>query len=337
MKIKAQVTRHKAQGNWLKVILHPSAFILGCALATIASAQQYPNRPIRVIIPQSAGGSTDLAARVVMQRLSDPLGQAIVVDNRPGAGSLNGTDLVAKAAPDGYTLLGVAASFTISPSLQTNLPFDPVRDFAPISRLCTFPHILVVHPSVPAKSVKELIALLKTKPGQLNVATSGIGTSTHLAAELFMYMTGTKMTTVPYKGGAPGNVALIAGEVQLYFATISTSLPHIRSGKLRALAVTTKKRLAATPEYPTIAESGVPGYEHSSWVGILAPAGTPPAVIARLNGEIVKVVQLPQVKEYFLRDGLEPEVDSAKEFAADIRSEVAKWQKVVKAAGIKPQ
>jgi tripartite-type tricarboxylate transporter receptor subunit TctC len=301
------------------------------------SAPPYPVKPIRVIIPQSAGGSTDLAARVVMQRLSDPLGQTVVVDNRPGAGSLNGTDIVAKATPDGYTLLGVAASFTISPSLQSHLPFDPVKDFAPISRLCAFPHILVVHPSVPAKSVKELIALLKAKPGQLNVATSGIGTSTHMAAELFMYMTGTKMTTVPYKGGAPGNVALIAGEVQVYFATISTSLPHIRSGKLRALAVTTKKRLAMAPEYPTIAEAGVPGYEHSSWVGILAPAGTPPAVISRLNTEIVKVVQLPQVRDYFMRDGLEPEGDSAKEFAADIRNEVAKWQKVAKAAGIQPQ
>ena len=314
---------------------------LACA-ATLAwtgaaSAQTYPTKPIRVIIPQSAGGSTDLAARVVVQRLSDPLGQAIVVDNRPGAGSLNGTDLVAKAAPDGYTLLAVAASFTISPSLQSHLPFDPVKDFAPISRICAFPHILVVHPAVQAKSVKELIALAKAKPGQLNVATSGIGTSTHLAAELFMYMTGTKMTTVPYKGGAPGNVALIAGEVQLYFATISTSLPHIRAGKLRALAVTTKKRLSTVPEYPTIAEAGVPGYEHSSWVGILAPAGTPPAVVAKLNAEIVKIVRLPQVRDYFLRDGLEPEGDSPKEFETDIRNEVAKWKRVVKAAGIQPQ
>jgi tripartite-type tricarboxylate transporter receptor subunit TctC len=305
--------------------------------APTSPAQSYPTKPIRVIIPQSAGGSTDLAARAVMLRLGDALGQTVVVDNRPGAGSLIGTDLVAKAAPDGYTLLGVAGSFSINPSLQAHLPFDPVRDFAPISRLCAFPHVLVVHPAVPAKSVKELIALLKSRPGQLNVATSGVATSTHMAAELFMVMTGTKMTTVPYKGGAPGNVALIAGEVQLYFATISTALPHIRSGKLRALAVTTKKRLATMPETPTIAEAGVPGYEHASWVGILAPAGTPAAVISKLNGGIVRIVQTPQVRDYFLRDGLEPEGDSAKEFAADIRSEIAKWQKVVKAAGIKPQ
>jgi len=302
-----------------------------------AADHSYPVKPIRVIIPQSAGGSTDLAARAVMQRLGDALGQPVVVDNRPGAGSLIGTDLVAKAAPDGYTLLGVAASFTINPSLQAHLSFDPIKDFAPISRLCVFPHILVVHPAVPARSVKELLALARTKPGQLNVATSGVATSTHMAAELFMYMTGTKMTAVPYKGGAPGNVALIAGEVQLYFATTSTSLPHIRSGKLRALAVTTRKRLATSPEYPTISEAGVPGYEHASWVGMLAPAGTPAPVIAKLNGEMVRIVQSPQVREYFLRDGLEPEGDSAKEFSADIRNEIAKWQKVVKAAGIKPQ
>jgi len=305
--------------------------------ASTGSGQAYPVRPIRVIVPQSAGGSTDLAARAVTQRLGDVLGQPVVVDNRPGAGSLIGTDLVAKAAPDGYTLLGVAGSFSINPSLHAKLPFDPVRDFAPISRLCALPHILVVHPAVPVKSVKELIALARAKPGQLNVATSGVATSTHMAAELFMYMTGTKMTTVPYKGGAPGNIALVSGEVQLYFATISTALPHIRAGKLRALAVTTRKRSAAAPEYPTIAEAGLPGYEHASWVGMLAPAGTPPAVITRLNGEIARIVQLPDVREFFLRDGLEPEGDTAKEFTASVRNEVEKWIKVVKAAGIKPQ
>jgi tripartite-type tricarboxylate transporter receptor subunit TctC len=302
-----------------------------------AAAQAYPAKPIRVIVPQSAGGSTDVAVRAVTQRLGDALGQPVVVDNRPGAGSLIGTDLVAKASPDGYTLLGVAASFSINPSLHARLPFDPVRDFAPISRLCALPHILVVHPKVPAKSVKELITLVRARPGQFNVATSGVATSTHMAAELFMYMTGTKMTTVPYKGGAPGIVGLVGGEVQLYFATISTALPHIRSGRLRALAVTTRKRSSAAPEYPTIAEAGVPGYEHASWVGMLAPSGTPPAAIAKLNGEIARIVHLPEVKDYFLRDGLEPEGDSVKEFTASVRDEVAKWLKVVKAAGIKPQ
>jgi tripartite-type tricarboxylate transporter receptor subunit TctC len=307
------------------------------AWANETAAQVYPSRPIRVIVPQSAGGSTDLAARAVTQRLTDVLGQPVVVDNRPGAGSLIGTDLVAKATPDGHTLLAVAGSFSINPSMHAKLPFDPVRDFAPISRVCTLPHVLVVHPAVPAKSVKELTALARAKPGQLNVATSGIATSTHMAAELFMYMTGTKMVAVPYKGGAPGNIALVSGQVQLYFATISTTLPHVRAGKLRALAVTTAKRSAAAPDYPTIAEAGVPGYEHASWVGILAPARTPSAVVAKLNSEIDRIVHLPEVKEFFLRDGLEPDGGPTKEFATNIRNEVAKWMKVVKAAGIAPQ
>ena len=297
-------------------------------------AQNYPLRPIRVIVPQSAGGSTDLVARVVTQKLDDALKQPIVVDNRPGAGSINGTDIVAKAAPDGYTLLAIAASFTITPNLRKKLPFDPVRDFAPISQLVILPHVLVVHPAVPAKSVKELIALLKSKPGQLNCAISGIGTSTHLALEQFMYMTGAKMLPVPYKGGAPGVTALLGGQVQAYFATISTSLPHIRSGKLRALAVTSAKRSSVMPELPTVSEAGVPGYEHLSWVGILAPAKTPRPVIEKLHGEIVKIVQAPEVKALFLRDGLETVGNSPREFDAIIKAEIAKWQKLVKVAGI---
>ena len=326
----------KSSSTQMRIEVFATALL---ALAWIgdAAAQAFPSRPIRVIVPQSAGGSTDLAARAVTQRLSDVLGQPVVVDNRPGAGSLIGTDLVAKAAPDGHTLLAVAGSFSINPSLHAKLPFDPVRDFAPISRICTLPHLLVVHPAVPAKSVKELTALAKAKPGQLNVATSGVATSTHMAAELFMYMTGTKMVTVPYKGGAPGNIALISGQVQLYFATISTAFPHVRAGKLRALAVTSAKRSSAAPDYPTIAEAGVTGYEHASWVGLLAPAGTPAVVVARLNGETAKIVQQPEVRELFLRDGLEPDGGPAKEFTASIRSEVAKWIKVVRAAGIKTQ
>jgi len=299
-----------------------------------ALAQNYPVRPIRVIVPQSAGGSTDLAARIVTQRLDDALRQPMVVDNRPGAGSINGTDIVAKAAPDGYTLLAIAASFTITPNLRKKLPFDPVRDFAPVSQLVILPHVLVVHPAVPAKSVKELIALLKSKPGQLNCAISGIGTSTHLALEQFMYMTDTKMLAVPYKGGSPGVTALLGGQVQVYFATISTALPHIRSGKLRALAVTSAKRSSVAPELPTVSEAGVPGYEHSSWVGILAPAKTPRQVVEKLHGEIVKIVHSPDVKKLFLRDGLEPVGNSPAEFAAIVKAEIAKWQKLVKSAGI---
>jgi len=302
--------------------------------AGVCLAQDYPAKPIRMVIPFSPGGATDVPGRLLAQKLSESLGYQVVVDNRPGAGSINGTDIVAKAAPDGYTLLAIAASFTITPNLRKKLPFDPVRDFAPVSQLVILPHVLVVHPAVPAKSVKELIALLKAKPGELNCAISGIGTSTHLALEQFMYMTGTKMLPVPYKGGAPGVTALLGGQVQTYFATISTSLPHIRSGKLRALAVTSAKRSSVAPELPTISEAGVPGYEHSSWVGILAPAKTPRPVIEKLHGEIVKIVHAPDVKKLFLRDGLEPVGNSPAEFAAIIKAEIAKWQKLVKSAGI---
>lgn len=299
-----------------------------------AHAQAYPSKPIRVIVPQSAGGSTDLVARVVTQRLDSALKQPIVVDNRAGAGSINGTELVANAPADGYTLLAVAASFTITPSLRKKLPFDPMRDFAPISQIAVLPHVLVLHPSVPAKTVKELIALAKARPGELNCATSGVGTSTHLAAEQFMYMTGTRMLAVPYKGGAPGTIALVGGQVQAYFATISTALPHINAGKLRALAVTSAKRSSVASDLPTIAEAGVTGYEHSSWVGVLAPAKTPRPVIDKLQGEIIRIVQSPDVKALFLRDGLESVGNSPREFDAIIKTEIAKWQKLVKAAGI---
>jgi tripartite-type tricarboxylate transporter receptor subunit TctC len=301
------------------------------------AAPGYPARPVRVIVPQSAGGSTDLAARIVVQRMTEAMGQTFVVDNRPGAGSLNGTDTVAKAAPDGYTLLAVAASFSINPSLHTQLPFDPIRDFAPITRLAALPHILVVHPTLPVKNVKELVALAKAKPGELNYASSGVATSTHLAAELFKHLTGTQMVQVPYKGGAPGIVGLVSGEVQLYFATISTALPHVKSGKIRALAVTSAKRSVVAPEYPTIAEAGVRGYEHASWVGMLAPAKTPSAIVNTLNAEAVKAVSRDDVKNALLKDGLETVGDSPQQFAAVIKAEVAKWMKVVKAAGIKPQ
>ena len=337
MRNKAKGKRQKAKGSWLKVILPPSSFILGCALVASASAQPYPARPIRMIVPQSAGGSTDVIARVVAQRMTETLGQTVIVDNRPGAGSLNGIEIVAHAAPDGYTLLAVAASYTINPALHQKLPFDPIRDFAPITQLATLPHILVVHPSVPANSVKELIALARAKPGVLNYASSGIATSTHLAAELFMYMTGTSMVNVPFKGGAPAMVGMLSGQCQLNFATISTGLPHVRSGKLRALAVTTAKRSVAAPEFPTIAEAGVPGYEHGSWVGLLATAKVPQTVITRLNATAVKAAHAPDVKAALLKDGLEVTGTTPAEYAAIIKAEIAKWIKVAKAAGITAQ
>lgn len=322
-------------------IVHHSSWVLLCtalfATGMSAGAQQYPTRPVRLIVPQSAGGSTDVVARVIAQRMTETLRQHVIVDNRPGAGSLNGTELVAKAAPDGYTLLVVAASFTINPAIRKDLPFDPIHDFTPVSQLVTLPHILVVHPSVPATSAKELIALAKSRPGVLNYGISGIATSTHMAGELFMYMTGARMVSIPYKGGAPGMTALLSGEVQLYFATISTAIPHIRSGRLRALGVTTVKRSVAAPEFPTIAEAGVPGYEHSSWVGMLAPARLPQPVMSTISGESSKAVQSQDVKTLLLRDGLEAVGNSPKEFDKIIKSEVAKWIKVAKAANIKAE
>jgi tripartite-type tricarboxylate transporter receptor subunit TctC len=312
--------------------------LLGCIGAALAAnvvhAQDYPNRPIRFIVPQSAGGSTDKVARVVAQELSEVFRQTVVVDNRPGSGSLNGTELAARATPDGYTLLLVAASLSISPAVRKKLPFDVIRDFAPITQLVDLQHLLVVHPSVSANSVKEVIALAKAKPGELNYASSGIATSTHMAAELFRYMTQTNMTHVPYKGGGPGITAMLAGQCHLYFATISTALPHVRAGKLRGLGVTGSKRSVAAPDLPTIAEAGVPGYVHSSWIGMAAPAKTPQPILARLHEESVKIVQSPAIKKLFLRDGLESLGNTPQEFAADLKDEIAKWQKVVAAAGI---
>jgi tripartite-type tricarboxylate transporter receptor subunit TctC len=302
-----------------------------------AAADAYPSRPIRVIVPQTPGGSTDVVARIVTDRLSDALKQTLVVDNRPGAGSLNGAEAVAKAAPDGYTLLVIAASLTIMPALQSNLPFDPARDFAPISQFADLPHIVVLHPGVAAKSIPELVALLKAKPGGLTCGYSGIGTSTHLAIELFQHMTQTRMLLVPYKGGSPAMTALLGGELQVNFATSSTALPHIRAGKLRALAVTGARRSTAAPELPTVAEAGVKGYQHASWVGLLAPARTPSTIIDRLHAESVKVVNSDEVRKLFLKSGMEAEGNSPQAFAASIREEVDKWKMLVKSAGIKVQ
>lgn len=317
------------------------AFAFGCAVFSgalpAAAADNYPSRPIRVIVPQSAGGSTDVAARALTDRLADTLKQNIVVDNRPGAGSLNGTDMVAKAVPDGYTLLAIAASLTITPAMHSKLPFDPVTDFAPITQIADLPHIVVVHPSVSAKNVSELVALLKAKPGQITCGFSGIGTSTHLAIELFQHMSQTRMLLVPYKGGTPAMTALLGSEVQVNFAASSTAIPHIRAARLRALAVTGGKRSTAVPELPTVAEAGVKGYQHASWVGMLAPAKTPQTVINRLHAESVKIVSRNDVKALFLKNGMEIEGNTPQEFAATIREEVGKWKKLVKAAGIKPQ
>ena len=317
-------------------LIRVAVLLSACALgAGHAAAQVYPSKPIRIVVPQSAGGSTDLTARLIAQKLSEVFKQPIVVDNRPGAGSITGTDLVAKATPDGYTLLVVAASITIDPSLRRNLPFNAIRDLAAITQLSAFPNMLVVHPSVPVQSVQELIALARSRPGQINYGSSGAGTGTHLSAELFKTMTGADMVHVPYKGGGPAVTALLGGHVQLNFATIVTVLPHVRAGKLRGIAVTTAKRSLAAPEVPTIAESGVPGYDHGPWNGMLAPARTPKPVIARLNAEAARIVHAPEVKNVLSHEGAEPVGNSSDEFAAIIKAETAKWAKVIKATGMK--
>jgi tripartite-type tricarboxylate transporter receptor subunit TctC len=306
------------------------------ALALAAHAQAYyPTKPVRIIVPQSPGASTDLTARLIAQRLNAALGQPFVVDNRPGAGSIVGTDLVAKAAPDGYTLLVVASSITLNPTLHKNLPFEPIRDFAPITQLSSFPNLLTVHPTLPVKTVKDLVALAKAKPGSLNYGSSGAATGTHLSAELFKFMTGIDMVHVPYKGGGPAVQALLGGQVQLNFATIVSVLPHLKAGKLRGIAVTTAKRSPAAPEIPTIAESGVPGYDHGPWNGFLAPAKTPRAVVAKLNEETARILHSPDVKNVFMSEGAEPVGNKPEEFAAIIKSETVKWAKVIRAAGIK--
>ncbi len=311
--------------SWLAALL--------CAVAG-AHAQNYPSKAIRVIVPQSAGGSSDLVARPLAAQLTQLLGQSVLVDNRPGAGSVIGTDLVAKAPPDGYTLLVVAASVTMSPSLY-KLPFDPVRDLAPISQLTSLPNILVVHPSLPVKSVKELITFVKARPGQLNFGSSGVATGTHLSMELFMHMTGLKMVHIPYKGGSLNVNALIAGETQVNFSTISTALQHVKTGRLRALAVSTAKRAAAAPDIPTVNEAGLKGYDYSSWIGLLAPAKTPAPIIARLNSEANKAVHTSEVKAILATEASEAVGTTPDEFDAIMKREVARWMQVVKAAGIK--
>ena len=317
--------------------MSPRVFLaIALASSAIAHAQtSYPTKPVRIIVPQSPGASTDLTARLIAQRLNAALGQSFIVDNRPGAGSIVGTDLVAKAAPDGYTLLVVASSITLNPTLHKNLPFEPIRDFAPITQLSSFPNLLTVHPTLPVKTVKELVAFAKAKPGSLNYGSSGAATGTHLSAELFKYMTGIDMVHVPYKGGGPAVQALLGGQVQLNFATIVSVIPHLRAGKLRGIAVTTAKRSPALPDTPTIAESGVPGYDHGPWNGFLAPAKTPRAVVARLNEETARILQTPEVKNIFMSEGAEPVGNKPEEFAAIIRDETAKWAKVIRAAGIK--
>jgi tripartite-type tricarboxylate transporter receptor subunit TctC len=305
-------------------------------LAAAALAQGYPAKPIRLIVPFAAGGGNDNIARLVGKQLSESLGQPLVIDNRPGAGGVLGAELAAKAAPDGYTLfLGGVGSHAVNPNLNANLPYDPIRDFAPVALLASAPLILVVHPSVPAASFKAFVALARSKPGQLNYASNGNGTSSHLAAVMFDSMAGVDMVHVPYKGLSPALTDLLSGRVQLMFSSVVAILPHIRAEKLRGLAVTGAKRMPSMPDLPTIAESGLPGYEASSWYGVLAPAGTPREIVVKLNAEFVKALAQPEVRTSLVAEGAEPIGGTPEQFGAYIISEKERMGKLIREAKIR--
>ncbi|HET7199615.1 MAG TPA: tripartite tricarboxylate transporter substrate binding protein [Burkholderiales bacterium] len=314
-------------------------FLLSALLCAGAAAQTpaYPTKPVRFIVPSAAGGGTDIIARAISLRLGEVLGQQFVVDNRPGAGQMIGIELAARSPADGYTILMAASTLAINPIMYKKVPYDPLRDFAPITQAASLPNVLVVHPSLAVKSLAELIAYAKQHPGQLNFASAGIGTSPQMSVELLKSMAGIDMVHVPYKGTAPGVVDLLAGQVLVMAPNVLTALPHIKSGKLRALAVTSAKRSVALPDIPTVAESGLAGYDSTQWYGVLAPAGTPRPVVARLHDEIVRALRDPDVMKRLAADGAEPVGSTPEDFAAFIRSESEKWAKVAAAAHIRAE
>jgi tripartite-type tricarboxylate transporter receptor subunit TctC len=303
-----------------------------------AAGQSWPAKPVRMLVPFPPGGGVDFAARIVGRHLAERLGQPVVVENRAGANGIIALEALKLAAPDGYTVAAASnGPLVINPSMYLKLPYDPVRDFAAIGRLVDFPLLLVAHPSVPARNVAELITLAKAKPGTLAYSTPGIGNGGHLSTELFASMAGVDLLHVPYKGTAPAVTALLAGEVSLSLSSIPTVLPHIRAGKLRALAVGNAARLASLPEIPTIAESGVPGYEAFSWAGLIAPAGTPPEIVTRLNRELVQVLSRKDLAEQLANDGALATPSTPQELSAYIKTELVKWAAIVQLAKIKPE
>jgi tripartite-type tricarboxylate transporter receptor subunit TctC len=307
-------------------------------LATAAThAQNYPTRPIRLVVASSPGGGSDLLARTLGAKMSEDLGQQIVVDNRGGASGVIGTDIVAQAPPDGYTLLIIQPSLTINPSMIRKLPYDAAKDFTPISLVVDAAQIIIVNTAVPAKNVKELIALAKAKPGGLVFGSPGVGTSPHLTAELFKLQAGVDMPQVLFKGAGPAYISLISGEVNAMFSTVLSALPHVKTGRIRALAVTTKKRTSVLPDLPTMAESALPDFDTSQWFGVLGPARTPRPIVDRLNQSLARASTSPDVKSRFAAEGVEVVNSTPEEFAAVIKRELVQWAHVIKAAGIQPQ
>ncbi|HSN38832.1 MAG TPA: tripartite tricarboxylate transporter substrate binding protein [Burkholderiales bacterium] len=325
--------------RWIGVIFFGAALSVGNM--PIASAQRnaageaanYPHKPIRLIVPFAPNGPNDLLARMVGQKLTESWNQQTVIDNRPGAGTIIGTDLAARATPDGYTLLMISSSTAVNPTLKKKLPYDTLRDLTPVVRLASSPNVLVVNPSVPAKSAAELIALAKSQNGKIAYASGGTGTATHLAGELFCSMAGVKMTHVPYKGAGPATLDLLGGRVSWMFGTILPTLPHIRSGKLRAIGISSEQRSPALPDVPAIAET-LPGFEATSFYGIAAPAGTPKTIVAKLNSEIARIIKSPEMREQLQRQGADAVGDTQAEFDAFFRKQIGKWARVIQEAGI---
>ena len=307
--------------------------LLGCALAALPAHAEYADRPLRLIVPYPPGGGSDVLGRIVGPKLSEALRQPVVVENRPGAGANIGAQIAAKAPADGYTLFLGNVAHAINASVYPKLGYDLLKDFVPVTMLATTPNVLVVHPSVPATSVKELIALAKAQPGKLDYASFGSGSLAHLSGELLNSMAGIQLMHIPYNGGGPASIAVISGQTAVGFPTSPTALPQIKAGMLRALAVTNLQRSPSMPDLPTMSEAGVPGYEANNWLGMLVPAGTPPEIVTRLNAEIRKLLAVPETKEKLSGAGFEVATTSSEEFAAYLRSEVQRWGRIVKAVG----
>ncbi len=310
------------------------------ALAAFSSAafsqDNYPSRPIRVIVPFAPGGGLDISTRLIGQKLTEKWGQNVVVDTRPGAATIVGTEIAAKAVPDGYTLLMITTTFAINPGLRGKLPYNPLKDFTPVTQLNSQPNVIVVAPSFPAKSVKDLIAMAKGKPGELTFASPGAGSAPHLSAEMFQRQAGVSMIHVPYKGIPPAVTDILGGRVTMLFTTTISAAPHIKAGKLRAVALTSAKRQASMPDVPTVGET-LPGYRAEAFQGMVAPAGVPQAVVNKLSAEVARIVRSPEVTQRFQLDGAEAVGSTPKEFAAFLKAEMQKWSKVIKDAGIKPE
>jgi tripartite-type tricarboxylate transporter receptor subunit TctC len=318
----------------LKCVAVVASLLLPCA-AQGAQTSNYPQKPVRVIVPVTTGGGSDVLARLFSQHLSERLNQPFIVDNRAGAGGVIGSELVARALPDGYTLMvAYAASHGINPAIK-KLPYDAIKDFSPISLLATAPNVLVVHPSIPAKTVKELIEYIRARQGSVNYASAGVGSAPHLAAELFKHTASVQMNHIPYKGASPAVTDVVGGQVPLTFASMPATLPHVRAGRLRALAVTSAKRASAAPDLPTVSESGLPGFEVIQWYSFLAPARTPATIIEMLNSEILRIIKVPDVREKLATQGIEPGGSSPAEVRQFMSAEIAKWTKLIRETGLK--